>query len=67
MTDNPLRRKAAYRLEVVAGYLAGDYSASMFAALYNAGDIFSYLSEETGPVDADDLHRWAEACTGAVV
>jgi len=64
MTENPLRRKAAYRLEVVAAYLGGDMAVTVFAKLFNAGDIYGYLSKETGPIDAEDLDRWADICMG---
>jgi len=64
MTENPLRRKAAYRLEVVAAYLGGDRALTMFTKLFNAGDIYGYLREEIGPIDAEDLGRWADICMG---
>ena len=66
MTEDTERSKAAYRLEVVAAYMGGDMAVTVFANLFNAGDIYGYLSKETGPIEAEDLDRWADACMEAV-
>ena len=64
MTRNERTRKAVDRLEIVSSYLSRGHDATMFARLYNAGDILRQLREETGPVDAEDLDRWASICMG---
>jgi len=70
MTDNPLQRKAAYRLEVVAAYLRSGMAVTVFAQLFNAGGFFKKRLDadykETGPIDAEDLDRWADICMGVV-
>ena len=62
MAYNEKTRKAVDRLEIVSAYLSRGHDAVMFARLYNAGDILRQLREETGPVDAEDLDRWADIC-----
>jgi hypothetical protein len=62
MADNPQNFKVINRLDIVVAYLSKDYEAAMFVNLFNAGDIFSYLLKETGPIKAEDLIRWTEIC-----
>jgi hypothetical protein len=65
MTQISLSRKTVLdRLEVVTAYLATNMAVTSFAELYNAGGIYRMLREETGPVDAEDLDRWADICMG---
>ena len=64
MTENQQKRKALDRIEIAAAFLSRGCDAEMFAKLYNAGDILRQLREETGPVDARDLTRWADICMG---
>ena len=64
MAYNEKTRKAVDRLEIVSSYLSRGHDAVMFARLYNAGDILRQMREETGPVDAEDLDRWADICMG---
>jgi len=59
-----IRKRAIARLDVVQLYLMRNMAATMFARLYNAGDISRQLLEETGPVEAEDLDRWADICMG---
>jgi hypothetical protein len=66
MTESPKKLKAINRLEIVTAYLSGGYTAAMFASLFNAGDIYSYLRRETAPIEAEDLELWAGLCTEAV-
>jgi len=62
MTQDPKTRKAVVRLEIVAAYLSTGMAVTMFAQLFNAGDTHRQLREEAGPVDAEDLDRWANIC-----
>ena len=64
MAQNEQTRKAVIRLEIVAAYLSMDYAVTMFAALFNARDICSHLRDQYGPVEAEDLDRWADICMG---
>jgi len=66
MTENPLRRKAACRIALTAIYLKDDMAATVFAKLFNAGKISQKLLEGAGPIDAEYLDRWADACMKAV-
>jgi hypothetical protein len=63
MTQISESRKAVLdRLEIVVAYLSTNMAVTMFTRLFNAGDIYRQLFEETGPVDAEDLDRWADIC-----
>jgi len=62
MTHDPKTRKVVDRLEIVAAYLSTGMAVTMFAKLFNAGDTHRQLREEAGPVDAEDLDRWANIC-----
>jgi hypothetical protein len=65
MTHISQSRKAVLdRLEIVTAYLATDMAVTSFAELFNAGGICRQLFEEAGPVDAEDLDRWADICMG---
>jgi hypothetical protein len=67
MTQISESRKAVLdRLEIVVAYLSTNMAVSTFAALFNAGDTYRSLFEETGPVDAEDLDRWADICAGVM-
>jgi hypothetical protein len=50
------------RLEIVVAYLSTNMAVTSFAELFNRGGIHRPLFEETGPVDAEDLDRWADIC-----
>ena len=52
------------RLEVVSLYLSRNMAVTTFTRLYNAGDISRQMFDETGPVEAEDLDRWADICRG---
>jgi len=65
MTQNEQTRKTAIdRLEIVTAYLYRDYAVTMFAKLFNARDICCYLRDQYGPIEAEDLDRWADVCMG---
>ena len=64
MAQNEKTRKAVIRLEIVAAYLSTDYAVTVFTRLFNAGDIYGYLPRPGGPIDAEDLDRWADICMG---
>ena len=64
MTQNEQTRKVIDHIEIVAAYLSTGMAVTMFARLFNAGEAFRQLHEETGPVDAEDLDRWANICMG---
>ena len=57
-----IRKKAIVRLDIVQLYMMRNMDVVMFTRLYNAGDISCQLLEEIGPINAEDLDRWAEAC-----
>lgn len=59
-----IRKRAIARMDVVQTYFMRRMDVAMFARLYNAGDISWQLLEETGPIEAEDLDRWADACMG---
>jgi hypothetical protein len=50
------------RIDIVSLYLSGNMDVATFARLYNAGDISRRMLNETGPVEAEDLDRWADLC-----
>jgi hypothetical protein len=56
------RKTVLNRLEIVTAYLATNMAVTSFAELFNAGGIYRMLFEEAGPVDAEDLDRWADIC-----
>jgi hypothetical protein len=60
------RKAVLDRLEIVAAYLSTNMTVTSFAELFNAGGIHRPLFEETGPVDAEDLDRWADICMGVI-
>ena len=63
MTHISESRKAVLdRLEIVVAWLSNNMAVTSFAELFNAGGIYRQLFEETGPVDAEDLDRWADIC-----
>jgi len=64
MTHDPKTRKAVDRLEIVTAYLSTGMAVTMFVKLFNAGDTYRQLREETGPIDAEELDRWANICMG---
>jgi hypothetical protein len=65
MTKIPESRKTLLdRLEIVTAYLATNRAVTSFVMAYNAGSIYRQLREETGPVEAEDLDRWADICMG---
>ena len=65
MTEfDEIRKKTVGRLEIVTAYLSTGMAVTVFAKLFNAGDVCRQLREETGPVDAEDLDRWANICMG---
>ncbi|MDR1373493.1 MAG: hypothetical protein LBJ24_00825 [Treponema sp.] len=67
MTRISESRKAVLdRLEIVVAYLSTNMAVTSFAELFNAGGIYRQLFEETGPVDAEDLDRWTDVCTGVL-
>jgi len=66
MTHDPKTRKAVDRLEIVTAYLTSGMAVTVFTKLFNAGDTYRRLREETGPVDAEDLDRWANICMEVV-
>jgi hypothetical protein len=57
-----IRKRAVVRLDIVQLYLMRHMAVTMFAKLYNAGDISRQLLEESGPIEAEDLDRWADIC-----
>jgi hypothetical protein len=59
-----IRNRAIARLDVVRLYMTRDMAVTVFAKLYNAGYIGQQLLEETGPIEAEDLDRWADICMG---
>jgi hypothetical protein len=63
---SPSRKALLDRLEIVTAYLSRDMAVTSFVKLYNAGGIYRQLFEETGPVDAEDLDRWAHVCMGVI-
>jgi hypothetical protein len=52
------------RLDVAGLYLATRMAPTTFARQYNAGNISRRLLDETGPLEAEDLDRWADLCMG---
>ena len=60
-----IRKRAIVRLDIVQMYMVRNYDVVMFARLFNAGDVSRQLLEEHGPIDAEDLGRWADICMGA--
>jgi hypothetical protein len=52
------------RLDIVSLYLSRNMAVTTFTRLYNAGDISRQLLEDTGPIEAEDLDRWADLCAG---
>jgi hypothetical protein len=67
MTEVSESRKAVLdRLEIVVAYLSTNMAVTSFAELYNARGIYRMLREDTGPVDAEDLDRWADICMGVM-
>jgi hypothetical protein len=64
MEQNQKTRTVRDRLEIVTAYLSTSLAGAMFARLYNAGDIYRQLREETGPIEAEDLDRWTDICMG---
>jgi hypothetical protein len=57
-----IRKKAIVRMDIVQLYMMRNMAVTMFARLDNAGDISRQLLEESGPIEADDLDRWADTC-----
>jgi hypothetical protein len=57
-----IRKRAMARMDVVRMYMARNMAVTMFARLYNAGRMSRQLLEETGPIEAEDLDRWAGIC-----
>jgi hypothetical protein len=57
-----IRKKAIVRLDIVQLYMTRNMAVTLFAKLYNAGDISRQLLEESGAVEAEDLDRWADIC-----
>ena len=57
-----IRKRAAARLDIVQLYLMRYTDPEMFARLYNAGDISQQLLEESGPITAAEIARWAGIC-----
>ncbi|MDR0302349.1 MAG: hypothetical protein LBI04_08590 [Treponema sp.] len=63
MTENEeIRKKAIARMDIVQLYMMRNMAVTMFTKLYNAGDISRQLLEESGPIEAEDLDRWADLC-----
>jgi hypothetical protein len=63
MTRISESRKAVLdRLEIVAAYLSTSMAVTSFTELFNAGGIYRPLFKKTGPVEAEDLDRWADLC-----
>jgi hypothetical protein len=60
------RKALVGRLAMVAAYLSTDMAVTSFARLYNTGGVRRDLLGETGPVDPEDLDRWADACVEAL-
>jgi hypothetical protein len=60
------RKAVLDRLEIVTAYLSTSMAVTTFAKLFNAGDTHRSLFEETGPVEAEDLDRWADVCMGVM-
>jgi hypothetical protein len=59
-----IRKRAVVRMDIVQLYMMRNMAVTMFAKLYNAGDISRQLLEESGPIEAEDLDRWADICMG---
>jgi hypothetical protein len=59
-----IRKRAIVRMDIVQLYMTRNMAVTLFAKLYNAGDISRQLLEESGPIGAEDLDRWAEICMG---
>ena len=56
------RKRAAARLGIVRLYLERNMAVTAFARLYNADGFGRQLLKKSGPVEAEDLDRWAEIC-----
>ena len=56
------KRVIVDRIDIVSLYLSRSMDVATFARLYNAGDISRRMLDETGPVEAEDLDRWADIC-----
>jgi hypothetical protein len=59
-----VRKRAVVRLDIVQLYMMWNMAVTMFTRLYNAGDVSRQLLEESGPIEAEDLDRWADICMG---
>ena len=66
MTQNPKTRKAIERLEVVNAYLSTNMALTVFVELFNGGDVYEKLREETGPIDAEIIDWWVTICMGVL-
>jgi len=63
MSENEeIRKRAIVRMDIVQCYMMRNMAVTMFAKLYNVGDISRQLLEESGPIEAEDLDRWADVC-----
>jgi hypothetical protein len=51
-------------MDIVQLYMARNMAVTVFAKMYNAGDISRQLLEESGPIEAEDLDRWTDICMG---
>ncbi|MDR1507853.1 MAG: hypothetical protein LBI67_12200 [Treponema sp.] len=58
------KRTIIDRIDVVSLYLSRNMDTATFTRLYNAGDINRMMREDTGPIEAEDLDRWADICAG---
>jgi hypothetical protein len=55
-------KRAIVRMDIVQSYWMRRMEADMFVKLYNADDISWQLLEESGPIEAEELNRWAGIC-----
>ncbi|MDR2942638.1 MAG: hypothetical protein LBV17_08630 [Treponema sp.] len=58
------RNRVIIRMDIVQLYMARNMAVTVFAKMYNAGDISRQLLEESGPIEAEDLDRWTDICMG---
>jgi hypothetical protein len=64
MTQDPKTHKVAKRLDVVSMYLSMGYAVNVFVEKFNHGEFYRKLRDDLGPIEAEDLDRWADICMG---
>ena len=57
-----IRKMAVARLDIVRLYMAGSMDVVRFARTFNEGSINWQMLKEYGPIDAEDVDRWADIC-----